>query len=496
VAAATFEEVTAFSKKNPSSILKEVHLVVYDKDLSSVQAFQTELQSRKGSLPQPPVPEDNGKKKGRRSRGAAAKSSDPDDSSNVDDTFKKIPEELDPLKPEITIGDITVQAETGDITQEVTDAIVTVSNNELDVSYGGGVGKAILTAGGPSIQAECSALGKQKPGAIAVTGAGKLQTRKIYHMVPDKQNMASLKDSIVNCLRVADSHGLTSISFPAVGTGNFNVRVEESAAEILAAIAKFAQDQPISLHFIRIVIFQRRMLEDFHNAMNACISSVDDGPGLFSKIAGGIAGFLGFGKSGFPTSYSTASKKRMSEKDGYLEIFAGTKQDIKKAVEELQKDLADQCTTKVIEKDAISKLSKEQKKTIKDLVLNHDVTINLEVSIARISVRGDPEDVLDVATSIHEILNQQREEEHTRGIEELIFKNIQWHYYEGGCLEAYDTSINSQIENAYDSGQNSVIVLIDGARCEVVFKDMKETCLDDGEERDVVRKEIGKGECV
>ena len=203
---------------------------------------------------------------------------------------------------------------------------------------------------------------------------------------------------------------------------------------------------------------------------------------------------LGFGKSGSPSSYPTASKRRMSEKEGsYLEIFAGTKQNIKRAVKEIQKDLADQCTTRVIEKDAISKLSKEQRKTVMDLALNHDVTINLEQPVGRISVRGDPEDVLDVATYIHEILNQKLEEEHTRGIEELISKNIQWYYYEDEDLEAYDTSVNSQIENAYGAGQSSVIVLIDDARCEVVFKDMKETCLEDGEERVVVRKEIGKG---
>ena len=494
MAAASFDEVMTFSKKNPSSILKEVHLVVYDKDLSSVQAFETELWSRKRIHFQPPAPIDTTKKKKHRTRGAAAKSSDPDDSLETDDTFEVVVEELDPLRPEIVLGNITVQAETGDITKEVTDAIVTVSNSDLDVAYGGGVGKAILIAGGPSIQAECSALGKQTLGAIAVTGAGKLQTRKIYHIVPDRLDMSSLKDSIVKCLKVADSHGLSSISFPAVGTGNINVGIKESAEEMLAAIAKFAQGQPNSLHFIRIVIFQQHMLQSFRDAMEACIATVDDGPGFLSKIAGGIAGFFGFGKGGSPSSYAAASKRRVSEKDGgYLEIFAGTKEDIKTAVEEIRKDLADHCKTKVIEKDAISKLSKEQRQAIKDLEREYDVSIKLEVPIGRISVRGDPEDVLDVATFIREILDQQIEEEHTRGIEELVSKNIQWYYYEDEDLEAYDTSVNLQIENAHDDGQNSVIFLIDGARCEIVFKDMKETCLEDGEERVVVRKEIGKG---
>ena len=323
-----------------------------------------------------------------------------------------------------------------------------------------------------------------------MTGAGKLQARKIYHMVPDRPDMSTLKDSIVKCLKAAHSHGLTSISFPAVGTGNKNVGTKESAKEMLAAFAKFAQGQPNSLHFIRIVVFQRHMLQDFHDAMEACISSVDYVPGFLSKIAEGIAGFFGFGKGGSPSSYPAASKKRVSEKDGScLEIFAGSKQDIKTAVEEIRKDLADHCTTKVIEKDAISKLSTESRQAVKDFEWKYDVTIKLEVPIGRISVRGDPEDVLDVATFIREILNQQIEEELTRGTEELVSKNIQWYYYEAEDLEAYDTSVNLQIENAYDGGQSSVILLIDDARCEIVFKDMKETCLEDGEERVVVRKD-------
>ena len=493
VAAASFDEVVSFSKKNPNSIIKEVHFVVYDKDLSSVQAFQTELQNLKGNKPQPPVPADSVNKKRRKLRGAAAKNSDSDDSFDVIDV--KALEELDPLQPEISIGSITVQAETGDITKETTDAIVTLSKTDLDVAYGGGVGKAILTAGGPSIQAECTSLGTQPAGAIVVTGAGKLQTRKIYHIIPEKVTMASLRDSMVKCLRLADKHGLTSISFPAIGTGNISMGVKESSDEMLAAIAKFAQEQPTSLQLIRIVIYQQHMLAVFRDTMEECISSVG-GRGFFSRIAGGIAGLFGFSKSGSPSSFSAAYKKLIGGKDGtYLEIFAGTKRSITKAIEEIHKDLAEQCLTKVIENDAISKLSKDQKRKIKNLEAKHDATIKVEEPVGRISVKGDAEDVVDIATAIHEILNQQIEEEHTRGIEELLSKNVQWYYYEDEQegFQPYDTSNNRKIESAFADTQNSVIVLIEGCRCEIVFKDMKETCLDDGEERQVVRKEIGKG---
>ncbi|KAL9972371.1 hypothetical protein ACROYT_G018656 [Oculina patagonica] len=494
VAAASFDEVLKFSKNNPSGTLKEVHLVVYDKDLASVQAFQSELQNRKGSQPGPPPPvpaPDRDTKKRRRSRGITATRPEPDESIADEDSFEILAEELDPLKPEIAIGSVVVQAETGDITNEVTDAIATLSNEELDVAFGDGVGQAILKAGGPTIQAECSTLGLQPPGSVAVTGAGKLQTRKIYHMVPDKMSMPCIQDCIVKCLQKADTNGLASIAFPAVGTGNIHKGVKEVAEGMLTAISKFAQEQPTSLTFIRIVIYQPHMLQIFRNAMESRISSEESKKGALSTFIG----WFGFGKSGSATPHTTPSKNALGVKgQSYLEIFAGTKQDIDKVVKEIEKDVADQCKQKVIERDAISKLSKQQKRKIKELEVKHDAIVTIEEAVGRISIRGYAEDVLDVATTIYEILNQQIEEEHTRGFEELVSKNTQWFFYDDdGSLEPYNTSTNLQIEKAFGDVQDSVIVLVDDVRCKIVFKDMKETCLDDGVERVVVRKEIGKG---
>ena len=491
VAAISFDEVLTFSKNNLSSCVKEVHLVVYDQDLPAVQAFQTELQSRKGnsSHTETLATTVSGKKKSKTSRGSAAKKSQPDKTPDKDDDFYIVPEQLDLLKPEIEIGRVTVQAETGDLTKEVTDAIGTLSNRGL--KYGFGVGKAIISAGGKEIQAECSSLGSQPPGSVAVTGAGKLKVRKIYHMVPEEKTvtMSSIKCCVVKCLKAADDDGMTSISFPVLGTGNLELDVQDAAKEMLAAIAKFAQVQPQSLHLIRIVIYQRHMFHDLRNAMQSCVSSADGGKSFFSKVAN----MFGFGSSAV---YSPVSvKPEGQEVNSYLEIFAGTKQDIKKAEEEIQKDLADNCTKRVIEEDAISHLSEEQKSKIHNLQVTHDVSIMIEDYIGRISVRGDAEDVLDVATTILKILNEFIEEKHNRGIGELLCKNTQWYYQDDDEEDwlPYDPSVNFEIETAHKDGQKSVLFIIDDANCEIIFEDMRETCLVNGEERNVKRKEIEKG---
>ena len=477
VAAISFDEVLTFSKNNRRSCVKEVHLVVYDQDLPTVQVFQTELQSRKGNSSHTvtlatAVSE---KKKPKTLRGSAAKKSQTDET----------PDEVD-----IKIQSVTVQAETGDLTEEITDAIGILSRRYLD--YRGGVGKAIISVGGEEIQEECSSLGIQPLGSVAVTGAGKLKVRKIYHMVPQERTMASIKGCVVKCLKSADNDGVTSISFPAIGTGHFKVDVQEAFKEMLAAITKFAQGQPQSLHLIRIVIYQKHMFHDLRQAMQSCVSSEEGGKSLFSRVAN----IFGFGKSGSSAVYSPVSvKPGLQEVASYLEIFAGTEQDIKKAEEEIQRDLADNCTTKVILNDAISHLSEEQTSKIHNLEVTNDVRIMIEDSVGRISIRGDAEDVLDAATTILKILNEYIEEEHHRGIGELLCKNTQWYYQDDDEEDwlPYDPRVNFQIETAHKNGQKSVLLIIDDVSCEIVFEDMKETCLEDGEGRNVKRKEVGKG---
>ena len=502
VAAASFDEVLSFSKKNPSSTLKEVHLVVYDKDSQSVQAFQSELQKRDGVSPPPLQPPaataapKEGKKKRRGLRCGSNKRSEIDTRDNVDVISNKEPIILDPLQPEIRIGNVVVQAETGDITKEATDAIATLSNHTLNVAHKSGVGKAILAAGGSTIQEECSAMESQKPGSVVASSAGKLQVTKIYHMVLGQDmSMLFIGNCILECLRKAESDRLTSISFPAVGTGYSNKDAQEAAEGMLAAIFKFAREQPVSIALVRIVIYQPQMLPVFQAAMEASLSSAKGETGFLSKLAG----WFGFGRSGSASSRSMPSMRMFHGKGkpfSYIEIFASTKQDIDEVIKKIEKDVADHCTLKVIEREPICNLSKEQTQQIKKLEAKYDVDVNIEQTIGRISVRGDAEDVLGVVTTIHNILNQKIEEELARGVGELLSKDVQWFYYdsdEDETLEPYDPRINFQIEEAFGEGKDSVIVLIDETKCEIVFKDMKETCLDYGEERVVVRKEIGKG---
>lgn len=158
----------------------------------------------------------------------------------------------------------------GDITRETTDAIVNAANSEL--LPGGGVCGAIHRAGGPSIAEECATVRAQRgpvpPGGAAPTKAGELSARYVIHAVgPVYQGgRRGEAEVLASCyresLRVADSLGLKSISFPAISTGIFGYPVPEAAAVALGAVGQIL---PALKHVerVRFVLFDKTTFDTF-----------------------------------------------------------------------------------------------------------------------------------------------------------------------------------------------------------------------------------------
>ena len=134
----------------------------------------------------------------------------------------------------------------GDITDLAVDAIVNAANSALQL--GAGVAGAIREKGGPSIQAECDAIGGCPEGFAVVTGAGRLTARWVIHAVgprgsdPDADRL--LASACRSALERAAALGASSIALPAISTGVFGFPVAR-AAEILVGTARsFARENP------------------------------------------------------------------------------------------------------------------------------------------------------------------------------------------------------------------------------------------------------------
>lgn len=103
------------------------------------------------------------------------------------------------------------------------EALVSSDDNYLSMS--GGVSAALLHAGGEEISQAAQKCVPVPLGDVAVTTAGKLRARFIFHVITidyDQMILPSeevLRSGTRKCLSLCESLGLKTIAFPALGTG-------------------------------------------------------------------------------------------------------------------------------------------------------------------------------------------------------------------------------------------------------------------------------------
>ncbi len=152
-----------------------------------------------------------------------------------------------------TIGSGTVEIMQADITSLDVDAIVNAANNYLVL--GSGVAGAIRTKGGPSIQEECNRIGPIKVGEAAITGAGNLLAKYVIHaagMGDEPVSERSVRDSVRNSFVKGEEAGISSIAFPAIGTGIGGFPIERCAKIMIELAEEHLKKQG---HTINCIIF-------------------------------------------------------------------------------------------------------------------------------------------------------------------------------------------------------------------------------------------------
>lgn len=160
--------------------------------------------------------------------------------------------------------------EQGDLTEAAVDAVVNAANNDLQL--GGGVAGAIRRKGGPVIQQECDRIGAIAIGEAALTTGGKLKARYVIHAASMRlggcTTAESLRASTRNSLARAAEKGVTSIAFPAVGTGIAGFPLRECAEIMLNEAVKHLSGKT-SLEKIRFVLFDQAALKAFQQVWAA-----------------------------------------------------------------------------------------------------------------------------------------------------------------------------------------------------------------------------------
>ncbi|MGQ9560686.1 MAG: macro domain-containing protein [Candidatus Oleimicrobiaceae bacterium] len=178
------------------------------------------------------------------------------------------------------VGQTTVELMRGDITEMDTDAIVNAANEHL--AHGGGVAGAVMRKGGRIIQEESNAWvrahGPVPTGSAAITSGGMLKARYVIHAVGPVFGVGDeerkLRDATLASLRLADAHGLASISFPAISTGIFGCPMELCAEAMLGAVRDYLRT-PTSLRRIVFCLWSKEAMTAFSAQLTALWPEAD-----------------------------------------------------------------------------------------------------------------------------------------------------------------------------------------------------------------------------
>jgi O-acetyl-ADP-ribose deacetylase (regulator of RNase III) len=164
----------------------------------------------------------------------------------------------------------------GDITKMQVDVIVNAANTSL--LGGGGVDGAIHRAAGPELLRECRALGGCPTGEAKITAGYRLPAKNVIHTVGPiwEGGMRGEPELLANCyrnsLRLATTHQLGKIAFPAISCGVYGYPIQDASRiavrETLAYLAR--NELPESVIFVS---FGR----DIYDAYVRALEEMDSG---------------------------------------------------------------------------------------------------------------------------------------------------------------------------------------------------------------------------
>lgn len=165
---------------------------------------------------------------------------------------------------ETTFLDGKILVKVGDITEEMSDAIVNAANSTL--LGGGGVDGAIHRKGGAAILEECQRIRKNEfpkglpTGEAVITTGGDLPAKFVIHTVGPVYAMNHGQDAELlgacykNSLELAIENDVKTIAFPSISTGAFHYPKHEAAKISSNTIKEFLENNN-KIEQVRLIFF-------------------------------------------------------------------------------------------------------------------------------------------------------------------------------------------------------------------------------------------------
>nr|XP_005548033.2 protein mono-ADP-ribosyltransferase PARP9 isoform X1 [Macaca fascicularis]XP_005548034.2 protein mono-ADP-ribosyltransferase PARP9 isoform X1 [Macaca fascicularis]XP_005548035.2 protein mono-ADP-ribosyltransferase PARP9 isoform X1 [Macaca fascicularis]XP_005548036.3 protein mono-ADP-ribosyltransferase PARP9 isoform X1 [Macaca fascicularis] len=167
-------------------------------------------------------------------------------------------QETTPSFNAMVVNNLTLQIVQGHIERQTADVIVN-SVDPRDITVGP-VAKSILQQAGVEMQSEFLATKAkqfQPSQLVLVTRGFNLSCQYIYHVLWHSEfpKPQTLKHAVKECLEKCIKQNITSISFPALGTGNMDIKKETAAEILFDEVLTFAKDHVKHQLTVKFVIF-------------------------------------------------------------------------------------------------------------------------------------------------------------------------------------------------------------------------------------------------
>jgi O-acetyl-ADP-ribose deacetylase (regulator of RNase III) len=178
--------------------------------------------------------------------------------------------------PGYRIGPRTLAIVYQDLSTIEADVIVSSDDNHL--TMGGGVSSRLADAAGPCVSEHARkfvpprVLRPSRRGDVIVTTAGALPARYLFHAVTidldtgKGPNEQVVEEATARCMQLAESLAMTSIAFPALGTGVGGFPFQ-AAARVMIRTITVALDSSTNIERATIALFSRAGVA--HDELNA-----------------------------------------------------------------------------------------------------------------------------------------------------------------------------------------------------------------------------------
>lgn len=174
----------------------------------------------------------------------------------------------------ISVAGTAVEIVRGDITDQEVDAIVNAANNHFWM--GAGVAGAIKKRGGGSIETEAVSQGPVSVGEAVITSGGNLKANYVIHAAGMGQDLRTdaekVSEATLTSLERARENDITTIAFPAIGTGVGGLSLEICARSMIDTVVDFLAGENSPLERVLFVLFDEEGHDTFQEQLRARFS--------------------------------------------------------------------------------------------------------------------------------------------------------------------------------------------------------------------------------